>query len=187
MKSLKLSKPLAIMMVGIPGSGKSYFAEKFSEMFKIPYIDPLAIEPLAKDEDAANKLTSFVLSKISQTRESFVLEGNGDTFKSRSEFAYWAKSNGYVPTFIWVQVDKATASSRTLKKNKIDKETFEQIVKSFEKPKISEKTIVISGKHTYISQARTVVANVSKEDVNLPNKKPVEQKGVPSKSIRIIQ
>jgi len=38
MKPLSLSKPHVIVTVGIPGSGKSFFAEHFAATFKAPLI-----------------------------------------------------------------------------------------------------------------------------------------------------
>ena len=55
MKSLQLDKPHAIVMVGIPGSGKSFFADKFSAMFNAPYVEQMVLDHLAKDTKSAKE------------------------------------------------------------------------------------------------------------------------------------
>ncbi|MBI3889304.1 hypothetical protein HY312_01855 [Candidatus Saccharibacteria bacterium] len=38
MKSLNLTKPHLIVVVGIPGAGKTYFGQQFSTTFNAPYL-----------------------------------------------------------------------------------------------------------------------------------------------------
>ena len=161
MKSLRLSRPHAIMMVGIPGSGKTFFAEKFAEMFNAPYIDTLVLERAAKDGEAG-KIIGYMVSEIAKTQHTFIYEGNSDTRVSRTEFAKWARSNGYQPLYVWVQIDNATAKSRTKKAATISEDEFNFTVKSFSTPHPDEKAIVISGKHTYATQAKVVLSHLSK-------------------------
>ena len=160
MQSLQLSRPHAIMMVGIPGSGKSFFAEQFAETFNAPYIDSLVLEEHSRDERAAGELIGFVLGELTKTKSSFVFEGNSDSRVRRTEFAAWARNKGYVPLFIWVQVDMATALSRSVRSGSMSKDDFQQALKGFSAPHESEKAIVISGKHTYASQAKVVLKNL---------------------------
>ena len=163
MKSLRLARPHAIMMVGIPGSGKSFFAAKFASTFGAPYIDSLAIESHAKDPTAAGVLIAMVVNEIAKTNQTFVFEGNSDTRVRRTEFARWARSKGYQPLFVWVQVDEATGRARTMKTNHLSKDEFEAIMRDFSAPHADEKPVVISGKHTYASQAKVVLSHLSRE------------------------
>jgi len=149
-----------MMMVGIPGSGKSFFATKFSEAFNTPYIDSLAIERRSKDAQAAGELLSLVMSEIAKTGQSFIYEGNSDARVRRTEFAQWARKHGYKPLFIWVQLDQAAALKRTLKAKTLDTSQFNMTIGGFTAPNEHEKPVVISGKHTFASQARVVLANI---------------------------
>ena len=167
MKSLQLSRPHAIMMVGIPGSGKTQFAEQFAEMFGAPYIDSLVLESNSRDEAAASKLIGYTLGQLAKTKSTFIFEGNSDSRVRRTEFSAWAKSKGYTPLFIWTQTDAATALDRTLRSKSLTKEEFAQTVKAFSPPHASEKAVVISGKHTYASQAKVVLKRLS--EVNRPS------------------
>lgn len=164
MQSLHLARPHAIMMVGLPGSGKSFFAEKFSETFQAPYIDSLAIEERAANRQAAGELIALTLAEIAKTNQTFVFEGNSDARARRTEFAQWARKRGYQPLFIWVQVDQATSLKRTLKSKTLDKGQFETAVKGFSAPHPDEKPVVISGKHTFASQLKVVLSYLGNEN-----------------------
>ena len=162
MESLHLSRPYAIMMVGVPGSGKSFFASQFAETFHAPYVDSLAIEKLSRDGEAAGELIGLMLGELVKTTQSFVFEGNSDSRVRRTEFARWARAKGYHPLFIWVQADQRTALKRSLKGG-MTRDTFAAIMREFSAPHEDEKAIVISGRHTYASQARVVLAVLSKD------------------------
>lgn len=162
MESLHLGRTYAIMMVGVPGSGKSFFASQFAEMFHAPYVDSLAIEKLSRDGEAAGELIGLFLGELVKTAQSFVFEGNSDSRVRRTEFARWARAKGYQPLFIWVQADQRTALKRSLKGG-MTRETFAAIMREFSAPHEDEKAIVISGRHTYASQAKVVLAALSRD------------------------
>jgi adenylate kinase family enzyme len=163
MKSLQLSRPHAIMMVGVPGSGKSFFARQFADMFGSPFIDTLEIEKRTSSAEAASELIGMMIVEIAKLNHTFVFEGNSDSRVRRTEFAQWARQHGYQPLFVWVQVDKATALKRTLKSKSLSRDEFESVSKQFSAPHPSEKAIVISGKHTYSSQMKVVLAHLAKD------------------------
>ncbi|NCU37936.1 hypothetical protein EOL96_02660 [Candidatus Saccharibacteria bacterium] len=163
MKSLRLARPHAIMMVGIPGSGKSFFASKFAETFGAPYIDSLVIEAHAKNTESAGALIAIMVGEVAKTSQTFVFEGNSDTRARRTEFARWARSKGYQPLFVWVQIDESTAKNRTLKSQSLTADGFAAVMQDFSPPHHDERPIVISGKHTYASQARVVLNHLSRD------------------------
>lgn len=158
MKSLHLAQPRAIMMVGIPGSGKSFFASQFSDMFNVPYVDSLFIEDKSADGQKASELVAFMLGEITKTGQSFIYEGNSDSRTLRTDFSKWARAHNYQSLFVWVQADKATSLKRSLKMKTLTQEQFESALQGFVPPHPDEKPIVISGKHTYASQARAVLS-----------------------------
>lgn len=164
MQSLRLARPHAIMMVGIPGCGKSFFASKFADMFHAPYVDSLALEAMAKDSEAAGKLISLVMGELSKTGQTFIFEGNSDSRVRRTEFAKWARSKGFQPLLVWVQTDKVTSLNRTLKNGTLDRNEFADYVRDFSPPHPDEKPLVISGKHTFNSQLKVVLAQLSREN-----------------------
>lgn len=167
MKSLTLSQPHVILMVGVPGSGKTFFAEKFSETFNAPYVDSNTITPLAADDDAAAMLTQQQITQLFKTHQSIIVEGYTDTRTERDKLSKQARTAGYEVLQVWVQTDAATAKYRAIKdsKNKTNRtmssDEYDKIAKRFTPPRVPEKFIVISGKHTYATQARIVLKKLS--------------------------
>lgn len=152
------------MMVGLPGSGKSFFAKAFAETFHAPYIDYNDIGACAADGAKASELTLLFLREIAKTQQTFIFEGSSDTRSNRTEFAKWARAQGYTPLYIWTQTDQATCLKRSLKSGTLTREQFATVVRDFSPPHPQEKAVVISGKHTYASQAKVVLAQLSADN-----------------------
>jgi len=149
-------------MVGPPGSGKTFFADKFAETFGAPYIRFDAIAKLAKDTTTVDSLVDYQLKELLKTRLSIIIENNIGTRASRAELTKKAKAAGYETLLIWVQTDPLTAKSRlTSGSHAVSSDAYDQRAKRFAQPTPSEKSIVISGKHTYATQAKVVLTKLS--------------------------
>lgn len=162
MKSLSLSQPHAIVMVGIPGSGKSFFAEKFAETFSAPYIDYDTFRPFIADQAKLSQLVGLQLRQLLKTNLSVVIEGGAHTRAERTQIAKHLKQNGYETLFVWVQIDPETAKFRSLKQSKLASDDHDRIAKRFSPPHASEKAVVISGKHTYATQVKSVLKRLAR-------------------------
>lgn len=167
MKSLSLSTPHVLIMVGIPGSGKTFFAAKFAETFHAPYVASEKILAFLPDNpEAAETLTNYQLDELLKTHQSIIYEGDTASRVKRIELAKKARSAGYETLIIWVQTDQPTAQARTAKTAK-DKglsqseEDYEKLLKRFTAPAAPEKPVVISGRHTYASQAKVVLQRLT--------------------------
>lgn len=176
MKSLSLSQPHAIVMVGIPGSGKTFFAEKFAETFGAPFVASQHFIEFAKDEKAADSLAAYAMELLAKTGQSMILEVRTASRMQRSDLTKQLKKFGYTPLYVWVQTDPQTAASRSLKAHAMSKEEHEQHIKQFSAPHASEKVLVISGKHTYATQARAVLKRLSAPRAELASRKPVAER-----------
>src|SRR4051794_37643116 len=106
MKSLSLSRPHMIIMVGIPGSGKSFFAEKFAGTFNAPYIsrEKVAMR-LGHDIKEVDLVVQDQLDELLKTQQSIIVDGLADTRTARSELATKARRAKYDVLLIWVQTD----------------------------------------------------------------------------------
>lgn len=172
MKSLNLGKPHLIVMVGIPGSGKSFFAENFSNTFKAPIISfgrlrkELFDKPTqnSKDEEIVKRVANYMLDESLKTSQTVIYDGPADLLSERDLITKKAKKMDYDPLFIWVQTELMTAKKRIIKpidgKISLSPEQFDAKLKRFSAPNRTEKTIVISGKHTYASQLKIVLKNL---------------------------
>jgi len=167
MKSLSLTTPHMIIMVGLPGSGKSFFAEKFASTFGAPYVSTDIISSLgALEPQLIETISMYLLSELLKTKQSIIVECPAATRAERLELTKKARANGYEPLIVWVQTDAATTKTRaTRDKNKrggvISDEQYERTLTRFTAPNSLERPVVISGKHTYASQAKVVLQKLS--------------------------
>ena len=175
MKSLNLARPQMLLVVGNPGAGKSFFARQFSETFDAPAIsvDRIRYELFAKqtfsadENDLVNRMASYFTDELLKTKRSFLLDGGCNARTDRARLTQEAKKAGYDVSVIWIQTDLATCRARALKRNPkrseddkfttaMDDQTFEALVRRFTEPN-RENYVVISGKHTYNTQAKMVL------------------------------
>lgn len=175
MKSLSLSQPHLIIMVGVPGSGKTFFAEKFADTFRAPYVSREKIATFMFDpSNATDELLYHQLTELLKTRQSILLEGIAETRTERLELAKLARIAGYETLLVWVQTDPATAKSRYQKDTKPNRvsssKEYDELVKRFAQPMPIEKPVVISGKHTYATQAKTVLKKLSETRAQVSSK-----------------
>jgi len=161
MKSLSLAKPHMIIMVGLPGSGKSFFAEKFAETFHTPLVSEQKISELTTEGIA--ELADLQLAELLKTNQTVIFEGASSMRTDRIALAKKARAAGYESLVVWVQVDPATAKERSTgtKQASLSPEQFDILTKRFTPPSSAEKPLVISGKHTYASQAKVVLKKLS--------------------------
>lgn len=183
MKSLSLSQPHLLVMVGIPGSGKSFFAEKFSEMFHAPYVSYDRVMDVGEgNEESAAKYMTYLLHELIKTGHTIVVDGLADTRAQRAEMKHLAAAAGYKPLFIWVQTDVATAKARALKNTKdrgrpLTPHEYDQLAAYFVPLTATEKPVVISGKHTYATQARVVLKHLAAPRGQAPPQTPPNTRG----------
>lgn len=173
MKSLSLSKPHLIVMVGVPGSGKTFFAEKFAETFHTPYVSREKLANITGGPtDFIDNLMYYQVTELFKTKQTILLEGTGESRTDRIELAKWAHKAGYETLLIWVQTDPSTAKSRFKrekgKQNITSPEAYDKLVQSFAMPTAAERVVVISGKHTYATQAKVVLKKLSEPRAAVP-------------------
>lgn len=161
MKQLQLSRPHALLLIGIPGAGKSFFGEQFAQTFNAPFISQATLTRFADENDTAGKnLALLMLSEVAKTKATFVFDGDLHTRSSRLKVSDSLKKLGYQPIVIWVQTDPASARQRALKQ-RMSTDDFERSVRTFQAPDAREKVIVMSGKHTFASQLKLTLAKLT--------------------------
>ena len=172
MKPTDGSKPHIIIMVGIPGSGKCFFANQFAATFKSPIVSFKRLRSelfntptFSPDEDIRiNQVANYMLDEVFKTGRTIIYEGLSNQRNERTEIARRSRDAGYDPMFVWVQTEPASAQRRSTKPTDgqpaMTLEQFETRVKQFSPPHISECAVVISGKHTYNSQLKTVLKSI---------------------------
>lgn len=194
MKLLQLSKPHLIVMVGIAGSGKSFFAEKFSDTFQAPLVSDALVTKCFSDTETPvehpakllKHLASVQLDQLFKTERTIIIDTDSDTRTDRGLLAAQARKHGYETLFIWVQTDQATAKDRALKPTKqatnrqLTPEQYDHHITRFTPPNASEHTVVISGKHTYATQAKVVLKKLAGPRIESAKLQPAPERTVPA-------
>lgn len=161
MKSLQLPTPRLIIMVGIPGSGKTFFGEHFASTFGTPFISEYnLIEQGNADEESAQTIARIFLQELLKTQRTLVYDGTSGARIERQELAKTARDAGYAPLFVWAQTESSTAKQRAQKRSHhggLSDHQFDTHIKHFSAPHVTEQAVVISGKHTYPSQLKIVL------------------------------
>lgn len=116
MKPLTPASPHAIIMIGIPGAGKSTFAEHFAETFQAPIVSQTKLErEYHLSRQQAEKLCASILAEYTKTHRTVLVDGGVDTKDRRDDLVRQLSKAGYQPLVVWVQTDTAEARRRALK------------------------------------------------------------------------
>lgn len=179
MKPLSSASPHAIIMLGIPGSGKTTFAERFADTFQAPFVNQTKLRrEFELTDDKAWALRQLILNEYAKTHRTLLIEGGVETKASRAELIKDLAKAGYKPLLVWVQTDTVESRRRALKPypvgSGISDDEFTETLNAFEVPTQQEQPIVISGKHTYVSQLKIVLKHLATTPTT-PVKKPIEK------------
>ena len=152
----------AVLVFGAPGSGKTTFAEKFAKKYSLAYYN---LDEIREKYGFSHEAVLNILEIITKSKQSIVVEGELKTEKDRTEVRNILRSQGYKPALVWVQTDFMTIKLRlkqryrTIKKAK---ETYDAAIAEMEAPADFEKPIILSGKHTFETQTKHVLAGLAK-------------------------
>ena len=166
MKSLSVSAPHIVAMAGIPGAGKTQFAEQFADMFTAPFISYPQLVALSDNPSASAEVALDLLTEVMKTKQTIIFEGLTEKQAERIDLTKFAKRYGYHVLFVWVQADQNAAKQRLAKH--LSAATYDTLVKDFEPLEEAENHLVISGHHTYTTQARTVLKRLSEPSSTSP-------------------
>lgn len=179
MKSLSLNRPLVIMVLGLPGAGKSFFATQFAQTFGAPLVSVDRLHALLFAQQAYSKEEDELLSAVAKTEidellktgKTFLVDGGASTRAQRMAITKTARAAGYDTLIVWVQTDEPTSRHRVTRLrgsarddsglNPMSDDAFARKTKQFTPPAQSEKHVVISGKHTYATQAKVVLRKLA--------------------------
>jgi predicted kinase len=178
MKTLTFAKPLILVLVGLPGAGKSFFARQFADMFSAPLVsyDRIQYELFAtpqfspEEHELVQRLVHYQITELIKTKRSFVVDGGHNSRSERQTLENLSQAHGYGVLTIWVQTDETTARQRTNKRNprqvddkfspRLNDGQFAMLGKRLTPP-LRETYVVISGKHAFSTQAKMVLRKLS--------------------------
>lgn len=175
MKSLSLQRPLLLMIIGLPGSGKSYFASRFTDMFGAPIIQADFIRRHLSDTPTYGRheeltIAAFIRKQtenLLKTSMTFVIDGGLNVRTERHQLQKMAHTNGYDTLIVWVQTDEPTSRNRATKRHTklsddyhsqpLTEQQFTVLSRRLTPPLAHEPYTVISGKHTFAAQAKVIL------------------------------
>lgn len=179
MKALSLARPLLILVIGLPGAGKSFFARHFGDTFGAPLVsaDEMQFELFdppkftLMEYGLIKRLAERQLTQLTKTRSSIIIDGICNTRQERQQLEKFAAAHNYGTLIVWVQTDEPTAKSRSTQRNKkrqgdelnvkLTTEQYSAQAKRLVQPVKAEEYVVISGKHTYATQAKMVLRKLA--------------------------
>lgn len=175
-----MTKPLLIMFVGVPGSGKTYFAKRLAQKLHAVTINSDAIRlsmwgsrdairathATGRERVSANRLTfgamDYAAVQIIKAGHSVVYDCNANKYEERAKMAMIAREAGGLGIVVRIQTPHAVAVRRGLEREEADDqpkflvETAEQVVERFakeiEEPSERENVIEISGELPFEGQ-----------------------------------
>ena len=173
MKPLTAASPHAIIMIGIPGSGKSTFAERFADTFQAPIVSQTKLQyEYGLSVAQAEALRSAILTEYTKTHRTVLIDGGLDIKEKREAMVRTLVKAGYRPLIVWVQTDTNEAYRRASKPfptgSGLRSDEFDVLLSQFEAPGEKEKMVVISGKHTYTSQLKIILKQLATPDHTQP-------------------
>ena len=176
MEALTLSSPMIIEVVGLPGSGKSFFATQFAQTFGSALVSQdkirwtlFAHHTYSDSENSiVNQVAEMMIQELLNTKKTFVLDGGYETAAARKAIQQIANKRGFRILTIVVQTDEPTSRKRATKrstnkpgyiyKQSLTDDQFDEFKQQYEEPSTTQaNVVVISGKHTYSTQAKSVL------------------------------
>lgn len=161
MEGKRKSKPRMLLVFGAPASGKTTFAEKFAKKFGLASYN---LKELMEEYGFTREMILVIVEQILKTGQTILIEGAVDTEQERAELRNLARRYGYEPALIWLQTDVATIRQRLKMQYRSvskAKTAYDVAVAEMEAPTDIEKPIILSGKHTFETQTRHVIAGLA--------------------------
>ncbi|MGH7195253.1 MAG: AAA family ATPase [Candidatus Saccharimonadales bacterium] len=169
------TKPLLIFVYGFPGAGKSHFARQLCDNLSAAHVqgDRIRAELFDKPryDKSENQVITHLMDYMSEqflnSGISVVYDVNAMRFAQRRVLRDLARRMHAIPLLVWVQIDTESAFTRVASRDRrraddkysmsLDRTTFDSLASHMQNPAREEDYIVISGKHSYKTQERTVI------------------------------
>ena len=161
MEGNRKNRPRALMVFGAPCSGKTTFAEKFAKKFDLAYYD---LTELMSENNFSREQILAILEQILKTKQTILVEGCIDTEVERMEMRNLFRAQNYEPALVWIQTDVATIRNRMKSRYRSvskAKDAYDAAVSEIEAPLENERPIILSGKHTFETQTKHVIAGLA--------------------------
>lgn len=152
-KENRLRKNYFIVLVGIPGGGKTTLSFKLERKFNFLKVSTDKIkEYLVKNKKEFSLNDLFFIQKeifkiFMRNKINIISDSNSDSVKYRSRLKKLARNFGYTPIVIYIKVDLDKAYERIIKRKNIkySKKIYQKLVKFKRSLQAPKKAYVING------------------------------------------
>ena len=117
-----------------------------------------------KDENFTREQILVILELLARTHQTLIIEGCIDTEKDRIEFRNILRGHDYDPALAWLQTDISTIRNRMKARYRSvskARQMYDKAVAEIEAPGENERPIILSGKHTFETQTKHVIAGLA--------------------------
>lgn len=175
-KRITTVKPVLVVMMGLPGAGKTHTAAQLAESLNAFHIegDELRSELFEEPErteaqdNVVERLVSLLTEKFMGKKFNLVVDSNFERRGLRRRLKSVCKAAGYGLLFVWIQTDVDTSFYRAANRDrrrqddkyavKLEEDSFKRLMHQFQPPQ-HEDYVVVSGKHIF----RTQLASIEKK------------------------
>lgn len=175
MNKTVLDKPVLLCLYGFPGSGKSYVARNLSSSIQMAHVsaDRIRNELFQKPRYDAQEnavvlhLMNYMTSEFLEAGVSVVYDVGAYRLGQRRALRELARKHKAQYLLVWLQVDPDTAFARTQQRDRrttddryaqpMDQDAFSKVSSAMQNPNPNEPYMVISGKHSFVTQKNAVI------------------------------
>ncbi len=175
MGKLQPTKPLLILLYGMPGSGKTFFARQLAEQLTAAHVqgdrirDELFESPTYSKEEnhIVSSLMSCMAGEFLHAGISVIFDTNAMRLTQRRALRNLAIKSGAQTVLLWIQIDPDSAFKRASHRDRrkqddhyaqdMDPGTFRELLGGMQNPDLTEHYLVLSGKHVFNTQKNAVI------------------------------
>lgn len=174
MSKLQTTKPVLVIVYGIPGAGKTHFAGNLAEAMGAAHVqgDRIRSELFEKpaydkqENEVVSRLTEYMAEEFLKAGVNVVYDMNAGRLVQRRALRDIARRTKGQPMLVWLQIDPESAYLRIGRRDRrrnddkyaraYNKADFKLAIGDMQPPK-NEDYVVISGKHPFNMQRSAMV------------------------------
>lgn len=178
MAKLQPSKPLLILLYGMPGSGKTFVARQVTSQLNAAHIQADRIRAelfenptYSKDENhIVNSLMTYMAGEFLSAGMSVIFDANVMRLSQRRALRNLALKLDAETVLLWLQIDPDSAFQRAAKRDRrklddkyaqdMDPATFREMLGGMQNPEMTERYVVLSGKHVFNMQKNAIMRHL---------------------------
>lgn len=164
------TKPILVLLYGMPGSGKTFFARQLSEQLQVAHLQADRIRSelfqkpsYSKEENTViASLMAYMTGEFLHNGVSVIYDVNSARTAHRRVLRNLANKYKAETIQVWLQIDPDTAFNRAIKRDRrtaddhyaqeMTPAIFRQALTEMQNPDMTEKYVVVSGKHVFNMQ-----------------------------------